>query len=199
VLGGLFYSGVLRRMTCVKRGGRKLLVCWRLEKTEIRVNQPLLEWSDQLSVDQSTMDETHREFVELLNRVGAAGEDDLLASLDAFLVHTEEHFGQEERWMAEIAFPPGGCHGGEHANVLEVAREVRKRVAAGEVRLAATLAEAMAEWFVQHAGSMDTVLAMYMKQIGYVPGADNSTLVAAANALATAAPGCAPGAAGCDH
>ena len=101
--------------------------------------------------------------------------------------------------MAEIAFPPGGCHGGEHANVLEVARAVRKRVAAGEVRLAATLAAAMAEWFVQHAGSMDTVLAMYMKQIGYVPGADNSTLVAAANALATGAPSCTPAEAGCDH
>ena len=163
------------------------------------MNQPLLEWSDQLSVAQSTMDETHREFVDLLNRVGAAGEDELLASLDAFIAHTEEHFGAEERWMAELAFPPRGCHGGEHANVLEVAREVRKRVAAGEVRLAATLAEAMAEWFVQHAGSMDTVLAMYMKQIGYVPGGDNTTLVAAASALAAAAPGCASGAAGCDH
>jgi len=57
----------------------------------------------------------------------------------------------------------------------------------------------MAEWFVQHAGSMDTVLAMYMKQIGYVPGADNATIVSVATALATDAPNCARGSAGCDH
>jgi hemerythrin-like metal-binding protein len=168
-------------------------------ETENRVNKPLLEWSGELSVDQSTMDDTHREFVELLNRVGAATDDELLASLDAFVTHTEEHFGQEERWMREIAFPPLGCHQGEHANVLEVTREVRKRVADGQVQLAATLAEAMAEWFVQHAGSMDSVLAMYMKQIGYVPGADNATIVAAATALAADAPTCARGGEGCDH
>lgn len=163
------------------------------------MNEPLLKWSSELSVDQSTMDDTHREFVDLLNRVGASSEDDLLASLDEFIKHTEAHFSQEELWMREIAFPPLGCHQGEHANVLEVVREVRRRVAAGQAQLVTTLAEAMAEWFVQHAGSMDTVLAMYMKQIGYVPGADNTEIVAAATALAEAAPTCARGGEGCDH
>lgn len=163
------------------------------------MNQPLLEWSDQLAIGEATMDATHREFVERLNAVGAASGDALLAAFDDFIAHTEEHFAQEERWMREIAFPPAGCHQGEHANVLEVVREVRRRVADGQTPLAATLAEAMAEWFTQHAGSMDTVLALYMKQIGYVPGADNTEIVAAATALAAHAPHCATGGEGCDH
>ncbi len=142
------------------------------------------------------MDETHRAFVDLLNRVAAASEEGLLASLDEFVTHTEAHFGEEERWMREIAFPPLHCHQGEHANVLEVIREVRKRVADGQVQLGKTLSEALAEWFPQHAGSMDAVLAMYMKQIGYVPGGDNTAAIAAA-AAAQAAPGCSPGADAC--
>ena len=133
-------------------------------KTEARLNTPLLEWTDALALDQNTMDDTHREFVDLLNRVAASPAEGLLASLDEFVKHTEEHFSQEERWMQEFAFPPLHCHQGEHANVLEVVREVRKRVADGQVQLGKTLTEALAEWFPQHAGSMDAVLAMYHDQ-----------------------------------
>jgi hemerythrin-like metal-binding protein len=166
---------------------------------EDRMNKPLLEWSGAFVLDETTMDDTHREFVDLLNRVGAASEEGLLASLDEFIVHTAAHFGEEERWMQEIAFPPLGCHQGEHANVLEVIREVRRRIADGQVQLGTTLAEAIAEWFPQHAGSMDATLAMYMKQIGYVPGADNATVAAAVAAFAANAPTCARGGEGCDH
>ena len=73
------------------------------------MNKPLLEWSEALALDQQTMDDTHREFVDLLNRVAAAPESELLASLDEFVKHTEEHFSQEERWMkdfAEAGFKP---------------------------------------------------------------------------------------------
>jgi len=150
------------------------------------VNPALLEWTADLQLGESVMDETHREFVDLLNRLGATGGDALLDDLDAFIAHTVEHFAQEERWMEEIAFPPLHCHHNEHAGVLEVMREVRKRVAGGEAHLGNTLAVAIAEWFPLHAGSMDAVLALYMKQIGYVPGADNAAAIAAAAALAQA-------------
>lgn len=159
---------------------------------------PLLEWSDQLAIGQDLMDETHREFVEQLNRVGAAPDDAMLAAIDEFIAHTQAHFSQEEQWMNELAFPPRGCHGGEHEKVLETVREVRRRVEAGEYKLGRTLAEALAEWFPQHALSMDAVLAMYIKQIGYVPGADNKEIVAAAAALAGAAD-CASGSEHCAH
>jgi len=145
------------------------------------------------------MDETHREFVDQLNRVSAASEDALLAAIDGFVAHTEAHFGQEEQWMEEIAFPPRGCHRGEHEKVLETVREVRGRVAAGDAELGRKLAEALAEWFPQHALSMDAVLAMYMTQIDYKPGGDNAAVVAAASALAVNAPNCAMGGDGCDH
>jgi len=115
------------------------------------------------------MDDTHREFVEQLNRVGVAGDAGVLTALDAFIAHTEAHFGQEEQWMEALQFAPLGCHRGEHEKILETAREVRKRVAAGDVRLGRSLAEALAEWFPQHAASMDAVLALYMTETGYQP------------------------------
>ena len=126
-----------------------------------------LEWTETLALGHPVMDETHREFVELLNRVGAAGETELLARLDEFIAHTEAHFRQEEAWMEAMEFPPLACHRTEHAGVLEIMREVRGRIAAGEARYGPVLAQAIAEWFALHAGSMDAVLAMVIEQSGF--------------------------------
>ena len=133
------------------------------------MGEPVLAWSEQLALGQTVMDDTHREFVEQLNRVGDALDTGVLAALDDFIAHTETHFAQEEEWMEAIAFPPLGCHRAEHTKVLETAHEVRKRVAAGDTRLGRMLAEALAEWFPQHAASMDAMLVLFMQQTGFVP------------------------------
>lgn len=130
---------------------------------------PVMEWNDSLVLDKGVMDDTHREFIELLNRLADAPDESLLGVLDEFIRHTEEHFAQEQRWMEDMAFPPLACHAREHDGVLETAREVRRRVAAGETRFGLVLARAVAEWFANHAASMDHVLALYMKENDYSP------------------------------
>lgn len=123
----------------------------------------VLAWSDQLVLGHAELDETHREFVALLNAVGVAEGDDVLAKLDAFIAHTEAHFAQEEAWMEELQFPPRGCHGREHAGILEVAREVRSRAGNGDLHYGRTLAEALAEWFPVHASGMDAMFVRFME------------------------------------
>ena len=127
----------------------------------------LLKWSDALHLGHAGMDDTHREFVELLNRLSEAAEGDLLARLNEFIAHTEAHFGQEEAWMEAMQFPPLACHRTEHEGVLEIMREVRSRIAGGEPHYGQVLAKAIAEWFPLHAQSMDTVLALYIQQTSF--------------------------------
>ncbi len=131
----------------------------------------VLEWTEELALGNATMDDTHREFVARLNAVAAAPDAEILACLDAFVAHTEEHFAEEERWMEATAFPPLGCHRGEHENVLEIAREVRRRVAAGDLQYSRKLAAALAEWFPNHATTMDAMLAQFLRETGYETGA----------------------------
>jgi len=129
----------------------------------------VMEWSDELVLDDGIIDDTHKEFVELLNRMYDAPDDQLLSILDEFIVHTEAHFAQEQRWMEELAFPPLSCHASEHAGVMEITREVRQRTADGDMRFGKVLAQGIAEWFANHAATMDLMLAQYIKQRGYVP------------------------------
>ena len=130
---------------------------------------PVMEWNERLVLDRGVMDDTHREFIGLLNRLADAPEADMLAVLDKFIAHTEAHFAQEQLWMEQMSFPPAECHAREHDGVLEVAREVRVRAAAGETGFGPVLAQAVAQWFANHAASMDNVLALYMKDVNFEP------------------------------
>lgn len=130
---------------------------------------PVMVWKDCLVLDQGVMDDTHREFIALMNWIADASDEDMVMALDVFIAHTEAHFAQERRWMEQLAYESTSCHVREHDAVLETAREVRRRAAAGETGFGRVLARAVAEWFVNHAATRDAALAQHMKEAGFTP------------------------------
>ncbi|MFZ6727140.1 hemerythrin domain-containing protein [Undibacterium sp. MH2W] len=119
-------------------------------------------WSDRLALRYEPMDETHKEFVTLCAALSEDNPATFIERLDALIAHSVEHFEQENQWMAETAFPPAGCHKQEHDSVLEIMREVRSHVLAGDPDLAARLAEELPHWFEHHVDTMDNMLARFM-------------------------------------
>jgi hemerythrin len=87
-----------------------------------------LPWSSDYELGIVAMDDTHREFAALLNELDAFRPKMRADRLDALIRHTEIHFAQEDEWMRPSGFPPLHCHRSEHERVLEVLREVRRRV-----------------------------------------------------------------------
>lgn len=132
--------------------------------------QPTLTWSDDLVMNMDQMDQTHREFVDLLAATETAPEDQLLQSFTELIAHTEEHFSGENQWMLDVDFGPGGCHSDEHEMILKVMREVLRRgQEEGQLGMVRQLTGELAVWFDGHAKSMDAVLAMYLKEVQYDP------------------------------
>lgn len=127
---------------------------------------PLLEWSDALALDLPLMDDTHREFVELLDVVAQAGDAALPAAWRALVDHTADHFGQEDRWMRATRFSSTNCHTTQHQVVLAVMREGAAR---GEAALIRQMAGELAAWFAQHAQTMDAALALalHLRRAGF--------------------------------
>jgi hemerythrin-like metal-binding protein len=130
---------------------------------------PAVQWSDTYVLGVAQMDATHREFIDLLNAVVDAADEQVLAALDAFIAHTVEHFAQEDRWMQETGFPPLHCHTAEHANVLGVMNEVRGMVGDGKTDVGRVLAREMAPWFDIHAATMDAALAAWLRGKAFSP------------------------------
>ncbi len=127
-----------------------------------------LQWSEALALDLPPMDDTHREFVDLLAAVEAADNATLVATWQALVEHTEQHFGQEDAWMASTGFAAGNCHAMQHKVVLQVMRDGAARaVDKGELHVVRAMAAELALWFPQHAQSMDAALALHLRRVGF--------------------------------
>lgn len=133
------------------------------------MNAPTLEWSEALQLELPQMDDTHREFVDLLATVQAADDTELLTHWNTLVAHTIEHFGQEDRWMRETGYASGNCHAVQHQVVLQVMREGATRAAEGDLPLLRLIAGELAQWFPQHAQSMDAGLALHLRSVGHDP------------------------------
>ena len=130
---------------------------------------PQLEWSDALSLDLPVMDDTHREFVDLLARVSQASDEALLPAWRQLIDHTDDHFSREDRWMLDTRFSSTNCHSVQHKVVLQVMREGEVKGAAGDLAVVRQMAAELAIWFPQHAQSMDAALALHVRRVGYDP------------------------------
>ena len=128
---------------------------------------PSLPWSEALELDLPLMDDTHREFVDLLAQAEAAHDADLPALWDALVAHTAEHFGREDAWMRDTRFAAGNCHAVQHKVVLQVLREGALHAGRGDLGPARQMIRELAIWFPQHAQSMDAALALHLRRVGY--------------------------------
>lgn len=128
-----------------------------------------LEWSEALVLNVPIMDETHREFVDLLTAVENAADEALLPLWQALISHTEAHFGQEDRWMQATGFAADNCHSTQHKVVLDIMREGAKRCAEGDCSMVRGMTPELADWFSYHAQTMDAALAQHMGSVGFDP------------------------------
>ena len=138
-----------------------------------------LTWKPEFEFSLARMDDTHREFVHqlaALERLSAGPPTACRDALEDLLAHTVEHFGQEERWMARLGFGTDTCHHLQHRSVLEVLREVQRRLAAEgdalDPEILPRFVQALAEWFPTHALMLDAALAETMAERGLDPDSD---------------------------
>lgn len=84
----------------------------------------LLRWNDKYAVRQELIDEQHRYLFALINDFHDAYEEKqsrqhLLALLNKLIDYAQRHFRDEERVMAEHAYPQLAEHQERHAQLFE--------------------------------------------------------------------------------
>jgi hemerythrin len=119
-------------------------------------------WSDSYLLGYIPMDDTHKEFVELVNAMKQASDDAFAAALDAFEKHAVRHFNEENAWMKATDFPSMDCHIDEHAAVLASVQGVQAMEIEKKLSVGRGLVTALEEWFPGHADYLDSALAKWM-------------------------------------
>ena len=162
-----------------------------------------IAWNPDFETRHEQMDDTHREFVDLLGQIEAAlGDDDatLLARYDALIAHTVDHFAREDAWMQANGFAAENCHSTQHKQVLEVVAEVRRLfVDQGKRQYVEQLLPALMEWFSQHSQAADYGLAQILlnPEESGVASEGELALEGAGDGVAPARSGC--GSSSCGH
>ena len=128
-------------------------------------------------LDVSSMDETHREFVDLVNRLDNADKAQFIEMFAQLLAHTEAHFESENVLMHESGFPAIREHMDEHQRVLGELRRIDAKVQNGSTLMGrAYVKEQLPNWFNLHAITMDSALAAHIKQRALQPSLAAITL-----------------------
>jgi hemerythrin len=112
------------------------------------------------------MDNTHRQFIDLVNRLGQADNTQFPTLFEELEQHTQEHFEAENRLMQQTSFAASWEHRDEHLRLLGELAQIRRQVVKGRMLLArAYVRQQLPGWFHVHALTMDSALAAHLKQL----------------------------------
>ena len=128
---------------------------------------PLIdEFESRFRLGIPAMDRSHREFVDLVNRMDRATDASFAYLFSDLIHHTRAHFATEEVLMRATGFAESQPHRDEHARVLEEMERLGGRLGHGRLALArAYVREQLPAWFERHANLMDSPLAEHLRSV----------------------------------
>ena len=121
----------------------------------------IIQWTEDMSVGVTRLDEHHRRLIDLTNQLGAAvaaGDTERVTGkvLGELIRYVYYHFGEEERLMEEAGYADLAVHRQHHRAMAEHVRGLEERFDCdpGAV-VTADLHSFLADWLVNHIRSED--------------------------------------------
>ena len=119
---------------------------------------PRIEWDESFSVHHAEIDEQHKNWIDIYNRLAdVLDEGDAEAqkritveTLQAMLDYAKHHFQFEEAYMQAIGYPARGSHTRLHRECDALIYEAYVSIQEGNTVLNRDLLELIKEWLLNH-------------------------------------------------
>lgn len=126
----------------------------------------LLEFTDQLKVGFTLIDDDHKILIDQINMLAEAltenDQGDVVESvLNVLIDYTEFHFGREQHLMEQFGYEEHPGHLREHTVLVKQVTEMRRRFVSGECS-AKDLLAFLKVWISQHILKSDRKLAAFL-------------------------------------
>ncbi len=130
------------------------------------------KWSPEYSVKIKTIDDQHRELVNILNRLFVAvskreGDKVIAGILDALLTYTQTHFALEERLMKEAGYEDIEAHMAEHRKLIGQLDQLCKKHLVEEKAIYFEMLSFLKTWLKEHIQGVDTKYSSALQQAGF--------------------------------
>ncbi|MDD3183572.1 MAG: bacteriohemerythrin [Alphaproteobacteria bacterium] len=132
----------------------------------------LLVWNEDLSVGITSLDDEHKVFITLLNKLYEAiqfGKTSTVLQqiLDELVTYTVIHFEHEEEYMVATQYPDFEQHRQDHEafreKLMHLQSKSQEHLSTG---LSNEIFAFMKDWFTHHILNVDKALAVHLKQKG---------------------------------
>lgn len=145
----------------------------RMTVTITRVNTRIAEWRPEYSVYVRSMDEQHKRFFEILNRlfeslVTGRIEDEGEVILRGLEDYTRAHFRSEEVIMERYGYPEKEleAHRREHRRFTQIVQDYREKYEANPAAIGMPMFYVVKSWFTDHILGTDKRYGEYFKRLG---------------------------------
>lgn len=128
----------------------------------------LMDWDNSYSVGIAAIDEQHRRWIGILNRlhdamVAGKGRAFQEAILSEMVAYTRTHFLQEELMLKVKGYPKLAEHREKHAAFTKQVQELEAKVLSGAPVLTIDMMEILKRWLREHILSEDMQYGNYLK------------------------------------
>lgn len=135
-------------------------------------DEVFFKWSSDYSVHIKTIDDQHKELVDILNRLFVAvskreGEKVIAEILDGLMSYTKTHFALEERLMRQAKYEDLDAHMAEHRKLLEQLDRLCKKHLIEEKPIYFEMLSFLKTWLREHIQGVDTKYSTALQQAGF--------------------------------
>lgn len=130
------------------------------------------KWSPDYSVNIRTIDNQHKELVNILNRLFVAvsmreGDKAIAGILDALTSYTQTHFALEERLMQQANYQDLDAHKAEHQKLLDQLDQLCRKHMLEEKPIYFEMLGFLKTWLKEHIQGVDTKYSAALQQAGF--------------------------------
>jgi len=134
-----------------------------------------IEWTPDFSLNNSTIDEQHKELFSKMNQllyyIANDQEDGELEILELLEAYTVTHFTTEETLMKQVDYPHYAAHKAQHTTFIEMFKKFKKLKQEyepnkeGHLYLALHIQQKLVNWLVHHVGQSDKKLERFLSDV----------------------------------
>ncbi|MDP3426148.1 MAG: bacteriohemerythrin [Humidesulfovibrio sp.] len=128
---------------------------------------PYFQWNDSLLTGIKTIDDQHRQLVDMVNALHDSVEEvgqhcpapDLVARLKAYAA---EHFHVEEGYMQAFAYPEYEAHLKEHQTFVDAVQTFEDNCASDSANAPEVL-DFVKKWLTEHISGVDVAMGRFLQ------------------------------------
>lgn len=126
-------------------------------------------WKDSFSVHVAELDQQHRLFFELVNRLYDAiqsgqGKQVLVRIFQDLSDHTARHFTAEENMLRDVNYPGLDTQKKHHDFFIAEIASLKKEVEENQERITVRTSDFLKDWFLNHVLQLDKQYADYLEE-----------------------------------